>query len=376
MYKQRVYLDHNATSPLKPEVKDSMISVMDAPGNPSAIHKYGRDARGRVEMARLHVGQMLNIDPMGVIFTSGATEANNLALNLPLAERFLVSAVEHPAVLKAREDIEIIPVTTDGIIDLKALETLLQESKKPTLVSVMMVNNETGIIQPIQEITQLVHKYNGFVHTDAVQAIGRIPVDMCALKVDLMSLSGHKIGGPQGMGALVFTNCVEPHPILKGGGQEKQRRAGTENLTGIVGLGKACECAVQSLEDYQKLKIWRDYIESEVKDIHPETIFFGQNVERVTNTSLFSIPGLSSETLVISLDIEGVAVSNGSACSSGKITPSHVLKAMGASDEEALGAVRVSLGWNTTEDDVTAFIKTFKKIFNRVKSRISTENAA
>ncbi len=325
----------------------------------------------QIERARTQVANLVNADATGVVFTSGATEANNMAMQIPLAQRFIVSAIEHPAVYNAREDVDIIPVDENGVVDLNALEEILQKDKKPALVSVMMVNNETGVIQPIKEIASLTRKYHSFTHTDAVQATARIPVDMKGLGVDLMSISGHKIGGPLGSGALVFANCVEPESLLKGGGQEKGRRSGTENVPGIVGLGVSCDKATEDMADYQKLSILRDRMEKELRALTPDITIHGEHTERVANTSMISIPGYSSETMLISFDLEGIAVSAGSACSSGKVKGSRILRAMGCPDDVTCSSLRISLGWNSTEEDVDLFLAAYKKITDRVKARLT-----
>jgi len=360
-----IYFDHNATTPLKPVVRQAILSVLDLPTNASSVHKSGRAARMKIESARMQVAKAIQTEPAGIIFTSGATEANNMALNLPLVSRVLVSSIEHPSVLKARDNSELIPVNSDGIVDMDVLEDMLKADNQPTLVSVMMVNNETGIIQPIKEIAKLVRKYNGFTHTDAVQAMGRIPIDMVDLGVDMLSLSSHKIGGPQGMGALAFRNCVEPAVLLKGGGQEKNRRSGTENTAGIVGFATACTDAIENMDSYNGLSELRDKLETALSG-HVTCI---AHSNRVSNTSMMIVSDIASETLLIALDLEGIAISNGSACSSGTVEPSHVLSAMSIPDIEANCAIRISLGWNTTEDEVDSFIESFLKIVSRIKAR-------
>jgi cysteine desulfurase len=365
-----VYLDHNATSPLKAEAREAMISALLLPGNASSVHRLGRESRKIIESARARVAALVNAGEKAVIvFTSGATEANNLVLKGSGCERVIVSAIEHPSVLVTGA--EILPVLASGIIDLAALEGMLKGNDRSTLISVMLVNNETGVVQPVDEVAKLARKYGALVHTDAAQAAGKIKVDIQALGADYLTLSAHKMGGPQGAGALVMANCVTVSPLLTGGNQEKNMRAGTENLAAIAGFGAACDLAARDLERFQALGTLRDKIESKLKAIAPTVKVFGEGAPRVANTSMFALPGASSETQLIALDLAGVYVSNGSACSSGTVKASHVLKAMGVPEAEASCALRVSLGWNTTEDDVECFLARWAEMYERVKNRLS-----
>lgn len=373
---ERLYLDHNATTPMKPGARDAMLDVMESPSNPSSVHKYGREARRVIEDAREQVARLLNTGTEGIVFTSGATEANNQALRCAPVERVLVSAIEHPSVLKAREDAEIIPVDENGIVKIDELDKMLAADDRPALVSVMLVNNETGVIQDVTAVVEIAKKHGALVHTDAVQAMGRIPVDAEELGADLLSISAHKIGGPQGVGALIIPSCAHEAclniaPLLRGGGQEKYRRAGTENTAGIAGFGKAAELAGQDMKDYQKLSALRDRIESEMTGTDPRVVIYGTGAQRVANTTLAALPGVPSETQMIALDLAGVAVSNGSACSSGSVRPSHVLQAMGVSEDTAGSTLRISLGWTTTEKDVENFLQVWKTMYERVKSRLT-----
>lgn len=369
---RNIYLDYNATSPLKPAVKAVMLAVMDQPNNPSAVHHFGRKALMIVSEARSKLAKAVNAKPDNIIFTSGATEANNMVMHHFKDHPVFISATEHPSVLQAApQNHHIIPVTADGLVDLTWLEEALKSSPAPALVSVMAVNNETGIVQPVQDITDIVHRYTGIFHCDAVQALGRIDLDMEADGIDLMSLSAHKIGGPQGAGALISKTGLDITPLLRGGGQEKNRRAGTENVAGIAGFGIAAEMAVTEQDDFQKLAAWRDRIEAELANHAPELRFYGQGSTRVANTTMFSLPGIPSDTQMINMDLCGIAVSNGSACSSGRVEPSHVLKAMGADDSAAASALRISLGWANTEEDISTFIQSWKDMYDRVKSRLN-----
>jgi cysteine desulfurase len=271
--------------------------------------------------------------------------------------------------LQARAEKEIIPVLPDGLIDLAALDRMLEGNDRSTLISVMMVNNETGVIQPVDKVVEIAKRRGALVHSDAVQAAGRLPLDIQKSGVDYLTLTSHKFGGPQGAGCLILSNCVSVTPQIVGGGQEKNMRAGTENLAGIVGFGAAAEAAAKDMAAYKKLSVLRDRMETELAKTSPAVKFFGQKAPRVANTSMFSLPGASSETQLIALDLAGVYVSNGSACSSGTVRVSRVLRAMGVSDADATGALRVSLGWNSTEQDVGRFISAWAEIYNRIKSR-------
>jgi cysteine desulfurase len=363
--KTRIYMDYNATAPVRPAAREAAMLAMSAAHNASSVHSFGREARKMIEDARVSVAKLVNVPPAQVIFNSGATEANNTVLNHFKGEPILISAIEHPSVLEAAPTAEKIPVTRDGTVDLAALETLLKE-KKAELISVMLVNNETGAIQPMAEISNLAKKYGSFLHCDAVQAAGKIAIDMTTLGADFLTLSAHKIGGPQGAGALVLGLCGITPTLLYGGGQEKRARAGTENVAAIAGFGVAASEAFAALNEYQNLAKLRDNLEKRLHGI----IVHAQNAPRVANTSLFSLPGASSETLLMALDLEGIAVSNGSACTSGTVKASHVLKAMGVGKDIASGAVRVSLGWDTRPSDIEAFIAAWQKITARLKPKL------
>lgn len=367
-----LYLDCNATMPPKPAVVAAMTQVLSEPGNASSVHFHGRRARKSVEEARNALSTLLGTNPAYVFFTSGATESNNTVLNTFRGKKIYVSAIEHPSVLNAAENSAIIPVTTQGLIDLDALDTML--AQKPDLVSVMLVNNETGIIQPVAAIVRMIRRLSPhtLIHTDAVQALGRIPLDFSALQVDYMSLSAHKMGGPQGAGAVVMTPGTKIEKLLKGGGQEKRQRAGTENIAALTGFGKAAALAQQDMPDFQALASLRDALEDRLLNLEPRLKIFGKNSPRVANTSLISLPGIAAETQLMALDLDGIAVSSGSACSSGTVRPGHVLKAMGASDAEALGAMRISLGWHNTREDIDRFVTAWEKMHTRVKEKVST----
>ena len=369
---QRSYLDYNATTPLRDEVRAAVVDALSLTGNPSSVHEEGRRARAAIEAAREKVALLVGARPEDVIFTSGGTEANALALTQggDGVCRF-VSAIEHPSVLAAVPEATRIQVTSDGVIDLEKLETALQdphiEGERP-FVSLMAANNETGAIQPVAETAKIVKGAKGLLHSDAVQASGRIRLDLGALGADMLSLSAHKIGGPKGVAALVVREGVTVEPLIKGGGQERRRRAGTENVPGIVGFGVAAELAAADLARLGEIAALRDELEARVLAIAHDALVLSARVPRLANTSCIAVPGAKAETLVIGLDLAGVAVSSGSACSSGKVEASHVLAAMGVAPEIARGAIRVSLGFESKRDDIEAFLKAFGELIERLKT--------
>jgi cysteine desulfurase len=369
----RVYLDWNATTPLRPEAREAMAAAWDLPGNPSSVHAEGRQSRRWVEQARSSVANAVGAEPRNVVFTSGGTEANALALapglrrasGLPV-QRLVVSAIEHASVLAGGrfpiQAMATIGVTSSGLLDLDHLRAALKGGP-PALVSVMLANNETGAVQPVAEAAEIVHSAGGLLHVDAIQALGKIPFDLNVMKADLVTLSAHKIGGPKGVGALVLAEGVLGlEPLLRGGGQELGHRAGTENVTGIAGFGAAVQAAMAALEqDAIRLEGLRNRLENGLRQT-PGLIVFSGDVPRLPNTTLFTVPGLKAETAVIGFDLAGVAVSSGSACSSGKVQPSHVLKAMGFGPELAQGAVRLSLGWATSDADIDRCFEAWRKL--------------
>lgn len=370
----RTYLDHNATSVLRPEALAAMVSALEAGGNGSSVHQEGREARRRVDLAREQVATLVGARPDMVIFTSGGTEASNLAIRGASVSRLIVSATEHPAVLDAAggsgKDVEVIPVDHDGVVDLVGLESLLSQTEGTALVSVMLANNETGTIQPIVEISRIAREYGALIHTDAVQAAGKIDVSFLLLDVDMLTLSAHKLGGPQGVGALVVRNGLELDPLLLGGGQELRRRGGTENVPGITGFGVAAAEVFGSLgESQRQIRGLRDELQARLLEISPEVHIFSSETERLPNTLCYAYPGMTAEMLLIAFDLEGVAVSSGSACSSGKVASSPVLEAMGAEKALTEAAIRVSFGWNSTESDVARFADVWTKIAGRHRAR-------
>jgi cysteine desulfurase len=364
---ERTYFDWNATAPLRPGARAAMLAALDASGNASSVHGEGRTARQRVEAARRRVAALVGGAKVNqVTFVSGATEANALALQPGIADRLFVSAVEHPSVLAggrfAQEQVEILPVDGNGIVDLDALAGALVMAERP-LVSVMLANNETGVIQPIAEIGAIVHAANGLLHVDAVQAAGRIPVDMRALGADLMSLSSHKIGGPQGAGALIVDSDQNLKPLIRGGGQERGLRAGTENVAAIAGFGAAAEAALAGLDaEAGRMAALRERLEGGLRAATPDAIIFAHGVGRLPNTTLVAVPGVKAETALIAFDLNGFALSSGAACSSGKVAASHVLAAMGVEPALARGAIRISLGPTTTETEVESLLIAWKRL--------------
>jgi len=356
----RAYFDWNATAPLRPEARSAVLRALEGTGNASSVHGEGRTARALIERARIAVAELVGAEARNVTFTSGGSEANTLALN-GAHGRVLVSAIEHPSILTARAD--RIPVTARGVIDLDALRAQL--AGKPALVSIMLVNNETGIIQPIRAAADIVHAAGGLLHVDAVQAAGRIAIDLDELGADLLTISSHKIGGPQGAGALITRGDVRVTPLIVGGGQERSRRAGTENVAAIAGFGEAAKAARAALaKDVQRMRALREKIETRLRASSPDLVIFGEGEERIPNTVLFAVPGIKAETAIIAFDLEGVAVSSGSACSSGKVAPSHVLAAMGVSSATASGAIRVSFGPETGELEVEMLMNAWKKVLS------------
>jgi cysteine desulfurase len=371
--RDRVYLDWNATTPLRPEAREAMSAAWDLSGNPSSVHAEGRASRRLVEDARAVIAAAVGADARNIVFTSGGTEANSLALtpgvrrdsSLPI-NRLVVCAIEHASVFTggrfARQAIEILGVGTSGVVDLNHLRKILADGP-PARVSVMAANNETGALQPVAEVAEIVHGAGGLLHIDAVQMLGKIPFNIKDVKGDLISLSAHKFGGPKGVGALVLADGLNGlEAAIRGGGQEKGRRAGTENVPGIVGFAAAVKAAMASLDgDMDRVEKLRKKLETGLRQT-PGAFVFSEDAPRLPNTTLFTVPGLKAETAVIGFDLEGIAVSSGSACSSGKVQPSHVLEAMGFGPELAKGAVRLSLGWSTTEADIDCCLEAWRKL--------------
>ncbi|HEX7205768.1 MAG TPA: cysteine desulfurase family protein [Xanthobacteraceae bacterium] len=372
----RIYLDWNATAPLRPQARAAALAALDSSGNPSSVHAEGRAARRLIEEAREKVAALVAAEPRNVVFTSGGTEANMLALTPASGpdgkapDRLLISALEHPSVLAggrfAAAAVQRVPATGDGRIDLAALADALAALEGcRALVSLMLANNETGVVQPVSEAARLTHEAGGVLHVDAVQAAGRIPCDINAIGADLLTLSGHKIGALKGVGAVVRRDAAVPFPapLIRGGGQERGARAGTENVAGIAAFGAAAAAALVDLgAEAGDMRALRDRFEAGLRSASPDIVVFGAGAERLPNTTLFALNGMKAETAVIAFDLEGVAVSSGAACSSGKVQPSHVLAAMGVPPELARAAVRVSLGPTTTQSEIDRTIQAWIRI--------------
>lgn len=389
MAQNRTYLDHNASAPLLPGARSAMISALDAVGNPSSVHHEGRAGRKILEKARAELGAAIGAKGNQIVFTSGASEAATHALSPIIraggrevrVSRLYVSAIEHPCVLAGgrfnKDQLSFLKVSEAGLVDLDYLEEMLKahdHAAGAPMVAVMLANNETGAVQPIDAIADLVHAHNGFLVVDAVQALGKLAVDVSGLSAHFIIVSSHKIGGPKGAGALIFGDAsISPQPMILGGGQENFQRGGTENIVAIAGFGAAAAEFSSLTVKIEQIKRLRDSIEAGVSTICSEAgnkagapVFFSQEVTRLPNTSCFSVPGVKAETALISLDLAGIAVSSGSACSSGKVKKSHVLSAMGVDDELAACALRISTGASTTNEDAQRFLGAFKNIVSRV----------
>lgn len=371
----RVYLDHNATSPIRPEAREAVTVALGIGANPSSVHAPGRAARALLEEARMRVAALTDVPPSNVIFTSGATEANNLALKGITVERRLVSAIEHVSVIDAAANAELIPVDANGVVDLAVLERMLAGDRRATLVSVMAANNETGVVQPIVEVARIVHAVGALLHCDAVQAPGRLALEPIMAASDMVSLSSPKLGGPHGAGALLVRDGIDLRPLLDGGGQERRLRGGTENLPGIAGFGAAAKAMQVELKEAGRIAALRGRLEAEALKLAPEAIVIGRDVPRLCNTTALALPGIPAESQVMALDLAGIAVGAGAACSSGKIGHSHVLAAMGLADDIAMATIRISLGDSTSEADIDAFLAAWgafhaRTLANRSPSRV------
>lgn len=369
---EHIYLDYNATAPLRPEAKAAMLAVMGPPGNPSSVHQQGQAARAIVETAREHVAKLTDADPASVIFTSGGTEANWQALHGYPDRTIITTPVEHMAVLSAAPDALLVDVDAYGLIDCDHLEHLLKTYKDMALVSVMMANNETGVIQPLDQVIELAHAYGAIVHSDAVQSCGKGArngfIGFEASGVDLLTVSAHKMGGATGIGALLVRDGVKIPPLIAGGGQESRRRGGTENLTGIASFGAAATAIIDNMTEisdhFDQLATWHKWLEDEITNAAPDAVIFGQGVKRLANTSAIAMPGRRAETQVMQFDLAGIAVSAGAACSSGKVANSHVLEAMKAGDL-AQQTIRVSSGWNSKQSDFERFVEIWLQVYQK-----------
>lgn len=368
-----IYLDHNATSPMLPDVLTHMLPwFSDKAGNPSSIHGAGRAARLGLDTARRQVAHALGVRESQIIFTSGGSEANNLAI-LGMAGqagwrgRVITSQIEHPSVLQVCQRLEQrgmivvrLPVNPQGEVEPHTLAAAL--TPDTVLATLMHANNETGVLQPITQLAALCREQGVPLHTDAVQSVGKIPVTMSQLGVSLLSLSAHKFGGPKGMGALVVDSALTLEPQISGGGQERGRRAGTENIPAAVGLGTALTLSQQRMvQEIPRLAGLRHHLEAQIHHTLPQCLILGESAPRLPNTTALLLPGLDGETLVMALDLAGFAVSSGSACSSGKVAASHVATAMGHAGPQGSGLIRISLGWNTTATELERFVPALAK---------------
>lgn len=369
-----IYLDYNATAPIRDSVIDTVAETMRVVGNPSSVHSEGRKARAIVENARVKVAALVGARPRDVTFCSGGTEASNAVICGAGCASIIISAVEHDSGLAASENIDVptykVPVDSDGTVNLDSLKDILVAAEEPALVSVMLVNNETGVIQPVAEIASLAKEFNAKVHTDAVQAAGKLQLDFNTLGVDYLTLSSHKIGGPQGVGAIITAPTAPLKPLIKGGGQELGRRSGTENVAGIAGFGVAAIEAMEEQADNARIEALRDRFEKAVKDHGGEDVIIaGADGPRVANTSCVAMPGVRGETQTMHFDLQGICLSSGSACSSGKVKVSHVLSAMGYDDSVASASIRVSLGRTSKTEDIDALIAAWIELYERTAQR-------
>jgi cysteine desulfurase len=369
MPRDRIYFDDNASAPLVGEARAAMLAALDLTGNPSSVHAEGRRLREVIEAARFHVARLVGARVADVVFTSGATEANATVLNSGW-DTVLRAGIEHDSVLapiaaSGARPVDI-PVTPDGIVDVGVIARAVLAGGQPLgrcVIVLQAANNETGVIQPVADVAGFAREHGVSVHCDAVQAVGRIPVDMAALGLDTLALSSHKIGGPKGIGALVICEGARVQPLLRGGGQERRRRAGTEDVVAIAGFGAAARAALAGLGRRHEVRRLRDRLERGVLQATPDAVVFGRAVERLDNTTCVS-SGRSADILVIQFDMAGFAVSAGSACSSGKVATSHVLAAMGVAPDLARGAIRISVGAATTDADVDQFVAVWRDLHN------------
>ncbi len=370
--RHRAYLDYNATALVRPEVMRAVASALEIGGNPSSVHGAGREAKAKVEAARRSVARLVGASPRSVVFTSGGTEANNMALRgaVSRGSHLTVSAIEHDSMLDAvksgKRTGSLIPVGREGVVDVSALDRELRRQPVGAFVSVMVANNETGVIQPIAKVVEVARAHHATVHCDGVQAPGKIAVEFDQLGVDSMSLSAHKFGGPQGIGALVVRDGAEPpEAMFVGGGQERGQRAGTENVPGIVGFGAAAESALADTETPRRVEELRNRLEGRIRSIAGDAVIVGSGAARLPNTSCIAMPGVPAETQVIAFDLAGVGVSAGAACSSGKVARSHVIAAMGLPENQSGSAIRVSFGWASRSEDADRFVDAWKELYRR-----------
>jgi cysteine desulfurase len=382
----RAYLDHNATTPLRPAAREAVYSALDLAGNASSIHAEGRMARALIETARAEIAGFVGAKAKNVFFTSGGTEALNLVLtphvqitgdSTAIFDLLLIGAGEHACVISGHrfsaDAVELVSLDSNGRLDLDALDDALNRNKeRRIMLSLQAANNETGVLQPVAAAAERLHAQGGFLVCDAIQTAGRIDCNIAALGADALVLSAHKFGGPKGVGALCFASDTShiTNTMVRGGGQERGLRSGTENIAAIAGFAAGAKAAnLRRSEEMQRLSCWRDELEAEISRIAPDASFFGAGAGRLPNTSCFAVPGIEAQVLLIVLDVEGVAVSSGSACSSGKVKRSHVLQAMGVEPALAEGAIRVSFGWSSRSEELVLFVRSFEKAVRTIRTR-------
>ena len=383
MSNEHIYLDSAASTPVADEVIAEMLPFMKQQyGNPSSIHRFGRETTRAIQLARKRVAGLVGASPREITFTSGGTEADNLALKGAMMQtggqkknRIITSSIEHDAILEPCKDLErmgiqvtYLPVTGEGLVRPSDFKDIISHHDDVALVSIMYANNEVGTVQPIKELADIVHRASALFHTDAVQATGKVPINVKSLGVDMMSMSSHKINGPKGVGALYVRSGLNIMPIIHGGGQEMSLRSGTENVPGIVGFGKACELAAKRMSEYQQhVAGLRDYLVERVLQEIPHSRLNGSRIDRIPNNAHFTFFGVNGEDLIIKLDENGVAASTGSACSVKKQKPSHVLKAMGFSYEEVTGSLRLSLGMHNTKEEIDRTVLALSSVVQELR---------
>lgn len=363
------YFDNNATAPLKRPAYERMVEVLQHTGNASAVHTNGRAMRKYIEDARVEVASLVGCEPENVIFTSGGTEAIVTAMSPFHGRTMVISSIEHSSVLANAPKSPQIPVTREGVFDLEAAERLIKEHK-PEMVSVIMANNETGVIQPAKDIVDLAHKYGALVHLDGIQALGKTKFDWADIGADYMSVAAHKIGGPQGAGALIKSKSAPFTKLMHGGTQEKHMRGGTENVAAIAGFGAAAAQTILDMDKLEAIRAMRDGIEEHILASTNQVTIWGRGAARVPNTIMLSLAGVPSQTQVMILDLCGVSVGSGSACSSGTLKPSRVLLAMGASEDEAQSCLRISVGWSNTEEDAEKLKSAWTEMIGRIRHKM------
>lgn len=383
MSNEHIYLDSAASTPVADEVIAEMLPFMKQQyGNPSSIHRFGRETTRAIQLARKRVAGLVGASPREITFTSGGTEADNLALKGAMMQtegqkknRIITSSIEHDAILEPCKDLErmgiqvtYLPVTGEGLVRPSDFKDVISQHDDIALVSIMYANNEVGTVQPIKELADIVHRASALFHTDAVQAAGKVPINIKSLGVDMMSMSSHKINGPKGVGALYVRSGLNIMPIIHGGGQEMSLRSGTENVPGIVGFGKACELAAKRMSEYQQhVAGLRDYLVERVLQEIPHSRLNGSRIARIPNNAHFTFFGVNGEDLIIKLDENDVAASTGSACSVKKQKPSHVLKAMGFSYEEITGSLRLSLGMHNTKEEIDRTVLALSSVVQELR---------